>query len=127
MNELMSNDGIQVSLDPEAAFDKIDEGGRLLPGDLFGGRQAWRPKKELRPESESTRFIKSVVLFVLFLFYVMAGEILLHSWIDPTSLNRILAIIFVPPLFAVLICVLSSWVLFPGHGLSIRLKGDRKR
>jgi hypothetical protein len=127
MNELMSNDGIRVSLGLEAASVKVDEGGQALPGDLFGGRQAWRPRKELRPESESTRFIRFIVLFVLFLFYLTAGEILLQSWIDPASLNGILSIIFGPPLFAVLICVLSSWVLFPGHGMSARGKGDRKR
>jgi hypothetical protein len=127
MNELMGHDGIRVSLGLEAASDKIEESGRSLPGDLFGGRQAWRPRKELRPESESTRLIKSVVLFVLFLFYLTAGEILLQSRIDPATLNGILSIIFGPPLFAMLICVLSSWVLFPGHDVRARGTGERKR
>ena len=124
----MSDESTRTSTMPLALSDEVREPRQILPGELFGDRQAWRPRSELHPEGETTRLIKFGVLVVLFFCYLTAGVIFLRFTIDNTSLSGTLALIFGPPLFAVIVCVLTAWVLLPGmSGRSVGGRGKRDR
>src|SRR4051794_17428800 len=73
----MSDEAARTSTMPRIPPGEVLEQRRGLPGELFGGRQAWRPRSELHAESETTRSIKADVLAVLFLCYQVSGLIFL--------------------------------------------------
>jgi hypothetical protein len=124
----MSNKGTQASTVPLRDPGLVPAEWRYAPGELFGGREAWRPRREIQPEGDTTRLIKLSVLVGLFLCYLTAGVMLLHTRVKVASLGGILALVFAPPLFAILVTLITAWILFPAAAMStVNSYGSSKR
>lgn len=123
----MSDEVTRSPLLPRAFPEERQGNRKSSPGELFGDRQAWRPRSELNREDETTRSIKVGVLVLLFFCYLIAGIMFLWLAIGAESLSGLLVLLLVPPLFAILICGLTSWVLFPGLGRRFAGGGRRDR